>query len=544
MIIAHNLGALNSFNKLNKNANATTKVLEKLSSGLRINRASDDAAGLSISEKMRAQIRGLNQAERNIQDGMSLTQVAEGGLGQVEDSLQRMRELCVQAANGTLCSKDRQNIQDEVNQIIAGIDNTANNTNFNGIPLLNRPQRSESAQGTPSVSWANKITSGPRYDMSVSWSSSNIAFSTTTGDTYMINSDGTNEHLILTAAYSPTLSRDGTKIAYVGCGSDTGINICNIDGSGKVKVSNATTLTSYSGYQASLSWSYDDQYIYYGGNFGQIERTNVSTGLSEVVIDKFDSANLIEASISPNGNSILFSTDNYEIYLANSDGTGIHKLVDSGFAPAFSPDGTKFAYMDYSTGGISVMNIDGSGKTNLTEGLPSGGYMNPAWSSDGKQIAFYSFTDKDIWVGNLEELFNTPTSYSTPAEITLQVGAGSGDTFVVTLSDVRSSNIGISDVVVDPAEMAMASIGKVDSAINTVSSERSRFGAYHNALEHVINNVSNYEINLSTAESRIRDADMSKEMIDMVKNNILSQASQAMLAQANQIPQGILQLLK
>lgn len=542
MIIAHNLIATNSLNSLNKNNKATSRVLEKLSSGLRINRADDDAAGLAISEKMRAQIRGLNQAQRNIQDGTSLVQVAEGGLSQVGNELQRMRELCVQAANGTLNSDDRQMIQEEINQLIAGIDNTANNTNFNGIPLLNRAQQTSSAGGTPSNTWVNKITSGPRQDMSVSWSGGIIAFSTSSGDTYIINSDGTNEHMILSEAYSPTLSRDGTRIAYVdNNGSDFGIYVCDIDGSNKVKLADDTTLTAYFGYQTSLSWSSNDQYIYYGGDLGQIERVNVSTAVSEVVIDKFDSASLAEPSISPDGSKILFSNSVNEVYIANAYGTGIHKLTD-GLAPAFSPDGTKFAYVN-STSGISIMNVDGSGEINLTEGLPGDGYFNPSWSSDGTKIAFYSLSDGDIWVGNLDELSVSPVNNLLPRDITLQVGAGCGDTFVVDLSDVRSVSIGVSSIIVDPAEMAMASIGKVDIAINTVSSERSKFGAYQNALEHVLNNVSNYEINLTAAESRIRDADMSKEVMDMVRNNILSQASQAMVAQANQLPQGVLKLL-
>ncbi|MFZ7944682.1 flagellin [Neobacillus sp. 19] len=271
MIINHNLTAANTLNKMNKHEKATASATQKLSSGLRINNAADDASGMAISQKMKSQIRGLQQAEHNIQDGISLLQTADGGLEQIENPLlQRMRELAIQAANSTLSKEDRQSIQTEIEQIKQGINDLANNTNFNGIPLLNLPAKN----------------------------------------------------------------------------------------------------------------------------------------------------------------------------------------------------------------------------------------------------------------------------------INLQVGAGSGDTIKIELTDARTTTLGIDAVKVDPIEEAEKAIANIDLAFEKVLNERTKYGSYQNGLEHVLNNVANMVFHLTAANSRIEDADMAFESMELAKNNILFQASGAILAQANSQPNSVLQLLK
>ncbi len=407
MIVAHNMPAQNSINKLKNNNKNMSNSIEKLSSGLRINKSADDAAGLSISEKMKAQIRGLHQAQRNIQDGISLIQTAEGGLANILDPpLQRMRELAIQAANDTLSLDDRQAIQKEINQMIKEIDGVANNTEFNGIKLLN---------GTIS----KNTTLVPQSTMS------------------------TSGH----GAY--------TTIA------DGWINLG--DYGGKVKFNP-------------------------GQQVIQDEKNRLFTTLS------------VNVQWNDNGKPVHF--DVYDFY--------------EGLLVAFEHPITTFEY-----NGIT---FDLSDAYRPDCDRPGGA------ASSGNGVII-------ITPGN-----NDHPILSNP--INLQVGANSGQVFTVDISKVDSSSLGVGGINVLTKNTAETAIGKIDTAIKIASAERSRMGAYQNALEHIGKNVSNYEINLTAAKSRITDTDMAKEMMQLVKENILSQAAQNMLTQANASPQMVLQLFK
>ena len=367
MRIQHNIAALNSYRNLTGNNNAVSKNLEKLSSGYRINRAGDDAAGLAISEKMRAQITGLNTAQKNAQDGVSLVQTAEGALTEVHSMLNRMVELAGQSANGTYSeSIDRENLQKEIESLRDEIDRIADSTNFNGINLLDG-----------SLADPNK-----------------------------------------------TLKISG-KIA--------GTAITGTDG-------------------------------------------------------KYDLSGQLQAgdSITINGNTFTYND--------KADGT----------------DGKTFKTLDHVVAYAKKYGIELDTKTKTTA---TAKYTNTA---------------------------------ANPSSLSLQIGDTSDDfnQMEVSVNDMHAEALALDAIDISTQQGAKNAVSVIKNAINIVSSTRGDLGAIQNRLEHTINNLSVTAENMTAAESRIRDVDMANEMMAYTKNNILVQSSQAMLAQANQIPQGVLQLLQ
>lgn len=386
MIINNNITALNTYNQLNKNNKRLSNMIEKLSSGLAINQAADDAAGLAISEKMRAQIRGLDQAQRNIQDGISLIQTVEGGLGSIADQLQRARELFVQAANDTLTNQDRVAIQQEVEQIKNGINHIANHTEFNGKDSLNQ-----------SIEMVKE---------------------------YQVNK-------------TPMSFEDAKAYA-----------------------------NSQGGYLVSIT-SAEEQAT-------------------------------VQNVVSASGSGTLW------IGLTNQAGNWTWE------------SGEPLGYSNW----------------NPNEPSGSGGrahfYSNGKWNDVHGGYSVHSIIEFDKEIR---------------PELDLQIGANTEQSLTIELTDARTTALGINDIDLTTRTGAMTGITQLDQAIQQVSSERGKFGSYQNRLEHTLHNVTNYEVNLSAAESRIRDTDMAKEMMVFTKQTILTQASESMLSQANQIPQRILSLL-
>ncbi len=371
MRINHNISALNTYNKMTVTQNASKKNMEKLSSGQRINRAGDDAAGLAISEKMRGQIRGLEQAATNAQDGISLIQTAEGALNETHAILQRMRELSVQSANDTNTAEDRAQLQNEVDQLSFEVTRIAKDTTFNNSNLL-----------------------------------------------------------------------DG---------------------------------------------SFDGKF-HIGANAGQ----NLS-----VNIGKMDAATL----------GTVGTTKHEGLTVVNGTGQGIEvKIVDGGVNSVAGANLLTFA--------DNVMTVEVGG---LTAGAAAGG--NPIKADDIAEFINNSATMQELGISVKSDGSNLQTETAGTIKVT-------------------------SGITIATQEEASNSITAIDQAINTVSSERAKMGAVQNRLEHTINNLSTSAENLTAAESRIRDVDMAKEMMEMTKNNILQQAAQSMLAQANQTPQNVLQLLR
>ena len=401
MRIQHNIAALNSYRNLTGNNNAVSKNLEKLSSGYRINRAGDDAAGLAISEKMRAQITGLNTAQKNAQDGVSLVQTAEGALTEVHSMLNRMVELADQSANGTYDNAvDRANLQKEIASLKDEIDRIADSTNFNGINLLD----------------------------------GSLSTSTTT-----------------TLSGKEATPNAGVDLKFTFADQFKGNNI-------NVKLENKA------------------------GGKGQIDAVVADDGTITLKMDA----------------TVAHSASEIQKALANANIDAVKDKVDNAKMKSLLASAT----------------VTGAGTTGLTGGTAFAG-----------------------------------TATTTPPKgksLTLQIGDTSKDfnQMAVSVGDMHGEALGIADIDISTQVGAQTAVDKIKSAINSVSSTRGDLGAIQNRLEHTINNLSVTSENMTAAESRIRDVDMANEMMAYTKNNILVQSSQAMLAQANQLPQGVLQLLQ
>lgn len=424
MRINHNISALNTYNKLGTNQLNASKNMEKLSSGLRINRAGDDAAGLAISEKMRAQIRGLDMATKNANDSISLIQTAEGALNETHSILQRMRELAVQATNDTNTDADRTELQAEINQLIAEIDRIGNATEFNTKKLLDGTAKGvvERKDGTGVINNNSNLTIDQadllRFQEDAKNASVNGSFT-----------------IIKT---SETVDASGNTL------SDFTI----YDNNGNV----AATISTSGGAAGS------------GGGFA------------------------IDA------NTFTFTTSGAQVLFNSGSLNGAAKKVS-----------------------IDIDNIQAT--------AASGGLKV------GESITFVFTKQQDA-------------ETDVNSAILTQIGANGGQSSFISMNDMRSRALDIDEIDVTDKWKASAAIERVNAALTKVSSQRSSLGAAQNRLEHTINNLTTASENLSSAESRIRDVDMAKEMMELTKNNILSQASQAMLAQANQVPQGVLQLLQ
>ena len=418
MMINHNLASLNTYNKLNSNTNATSKSLEKLSSGLRINRSGDDAAGLAISEKMRGQISGLNQAGRNAQDGISMIQTGEGALNETHSILQRMRELAVQGTTDTNTAADRSNMQSEMDALNKEVDRIATTTQFNTKNLLDG-----SMGGAVNAAVKNVLTNTQVQ------ASAGTAIASTTALTALTD----------------------------GSGNNLGI------------VSSDTITATY----------------YQNGTFVTKQLTVASTGSAVNLLSDISGTALVTAG-----------------GISATSGA----LVDTAAVAGFSGAITGLT--------ITVKDSTGTLKTSATNALSN-------------------FTETTAAANQV-----------TDGRATLLIGANANQTVAVDISRMDSSALGTTNLQVGTMAQANSSITAIDNAIAKVSTQRSNMGALQNRLEHTINNLTTSSENLTAAESRVRDVDMAKEMMNFQKSNILSQAATAMLAQANQQPQGVLQLLR
>ncbi len=496
MRINNNISALNTFRQYTANTNSANKSMEKLSSGLRINRAGDDAAGLAISEKMRAQIRGIKMASKNSQDAISLVQTAEGALTETHAILQRMRELSVQSASDTNESIDREALQSEFAQLQAEIDDIASQTKFNNMSLLD---------GSYSAGKASAVATGLASGISVTLSTGASAGTHNIGN--VTNWSGPSAAQSGTAAvtFTPTAtvtaaSVNGTVAAgaqYNGIyylkaeGDDLGaMTFTLVDSGGATVATSSTTEVDASGANQVI-------------NFGAYGNVSITTN-----------------AIAAAGLETTF------------DGTaGGLTLTISGGADAKT---TTTATI----GGQAVSSTDSTVQLATGVTLNISSLTSADWASEAAlNTALFGSA------GGSGSVAVSVSAAKTP--LTIQTGANEAQTLGINLGDMGTSALGItSSVKIDSLSDASSAITTVDNAIKDVSTQRASLGAIQNRLEHKINNLDTSAENLQAAESRIRDVDMAQEMVEFTKNNILLQAAQSMLAQANAQPQGVLQLLR
>lgn len=502
MIINHNMGAINAQRNMGINSGAASKSMEKLSSGLRINRAGDDAAGLSISEKMRAQIRGLDQASTNAEDGISMIQTAEGALNETHSILQRMRELSVQAGNDTNADTDRSAIQEEINQLTSEINRIGNTTEFNTQKLLN---------GDKSATGIKTITAGSKEVTAV-------GASTTIGG-LTISDDGTNGSILngieikyvvdSGAAADAAASWSGTELT-ITVKSDTDATAAKV----QTAIQGATT-----GAPAGLDVT---KISVAGTTLSATSSTNNATmagGVSakDAVAGEY-SFDLREGNVNVAGYSYTY--DNTKTLEENA----------ADLKTAFDGDATASAKYTMTVAG---------GKITLTEAAGKEGAGIPEVSGAGIKDPSVK-----LQIGANENQSMSISISDMRSEALGLVGSGKGFTADSTVTDGTNSTNVQNALDVSTSDNAGNATTIINNAIEKVSGQRSALGAYQNRLEHTINNLETSSENLTAAESRIRDTDMASEMSEYSKNNILQQAAQAMLAQAKSAPEQVLQLLR
>ena len=542
MRIQHNVMAMNAYRNYSNNTSALSKNLEKLSSGYKINRAGDDAAGLAISEKMRAQITGLDKAQDNAKDGISLVQTAEGALTEVHDMLNRMVELATQSANGTYDNEtDRANLQKEVDQLQSEINRIADSANFNGIKLLDGSLSGGGTISGVSVSDTTAVAAtftsgdfavaddaqvaGDTLEYTVAWKdaagnehATTVNFTVGDTTTELIAADGTKYSLTatatkselqnavlaelkkdsdLTSAFDITTSTDALKFTSKGTGNE-GATITAINGSGTI--STADLGADIAGSTAGAN------------SMQKLDLTGVTALAGSETADAMNKA--------------VFEINGKKFVLAQSSATD--------------------AQLKSLGSDVTVIKLQGTAYTAANDAANVAAALSRVTGMDFKAattadaVTGSGITANDILYNGDEKLS------ASGGGLTLQIGdtSDSYNQLTVSVQDMHTSSLGIDAISIATQEGAQAAVDVVKNAINMVSDVRGTLGATQNRLDHTINNLSVMEENIQDAESSIRDTDVAEEMMDYTKNNILIQSAQAMLAQANQVPQGVLQLLQ
>ncbi|WED56047.1 flagellin [Exiguobacterium profundum] len=487
MIINHNLNSMNAHRNMSFNTTQTGKAMEKLSSGLRINRAGDDAAGLAISEKMRGQIRGLDQATRNSQDGISMIQTAEGALNETHSILQRMRELSVQSATDTNTKDDRTKIQSEVNELAKEITRISNDTEFNTQNLMagglsSTFQIGANASQNIKLSISAMDASSLGVAGQVLTQGTTTAVGGVTGVTSLGSGLTAQTYRLQTTATAAT-----TAVAATAAAGTTGV----------------------AGTEGTIGGAY----------------TGAEDAQLRIRVDAIDGSNAPTAvSVSFDGGDTWGASSAYSAGMNIGNGLQWTASADPyavGNTVSTTLDAQSFTLQLKTAGGVNV----GSAVT-----------VNNAQTSA---------TIGDSSIGATMDVSFAAGAITTAAASNFQAVTAQGSTSaVVSNGTVTQKATTTAGVDVSSQGSANLAITKIDSAIQKVSEQRSSLGAVQNRLEHTINNLSTSAENLQAAESRVRDVDMAKEMMNFTKNNILNQAAQAMMAQSNQQPQAVLQLLR
>jgi len=529
VIINHNLMAMNAHRQLALNNTAGSKSTEKLSSGYRINRAGDDAAGLAISEKMRGQIRGLNQASRNAQDGISLIQTAEGALNETHAILQRMRELAVQAASDTYTLDDRREIQKEINQLLDEIDRIANNTEFNTKKLIDGSLAATGATaptgGGSGAATATATVTGTTID-DLNFSGGEVSFKINDADISISgNFSGISE--LVSELQAQINTALGSGVVTVSNSGDALILTASEDivlagsGLGDLGLTSGTyQAQAASGASGGTGTTTGGAKIHIGANQGQSLTIHINSMKTSDLGGGTGAA-------APTGGGSGAAT-------ATVTGSTIDDLNFSGGEVSFKINDADIS-ISGNFSGISelVSELQAQINTALGSGVVT-------VSNSGDALILTASEDIVLAGSGLADLGLTSGTYQAQA-----AGGASGGTGTTNIASLKVDNVDTATTGgVLTQSGADAAITNINIAITQVSAERSKLGALQNRLEHTIKNLDNVSENLQASEARIRDLDMAKEMMEFTRISILQQAATAMLAQANQQPQTVLQLLR
>ena len=521
MRIQHNITALNAANRLKSNESTVAKNIQKLSSGYRINSAADDAAGLAVSEKMREQISGLTQAEDNTKNGISLVQTAEGGLNETSAILQRMNTLATESANGTYKNEDRGNLQLEVTHLKTEIDRIANSTKFNEISLLDG---SLSANGSASITTSLTPTTTPAAKAKAvigGWDLTDLA-NDNDNVTYTVNyTDATGASKTATAKL--TLDKTGNKLT-----DDKGVETTTVGAPSVANIGDAL----YKNFSANTSLT--DLFTVTKDSSGNITFEAKTAGLGKGAVTSITTSD----SKNPSSSTITPATDEVTNFSFSSQTVFDSAAPTSAKSAVFDINGKKFAFAKAGT-------TDAQIKASL--------------GADVNAVVLTGASVGNTDVSNLATAINAKTGLTaTPSGTNITLTAATGKALVfqvgaensddqraqLNIDNMNSSSLGLKDLDISTQDGANAAIDIIKSAIATVSTTRAQLGGLQNELEHTANNLGTMNENLTSAESTIRDVDMTDEYVQFSKNQILSQAANAMLAQANTQPQNVLSLLK
>jgi flagellin len=534
MIINHNMAAINANRNLGISGSLIAKTQEKLSSGLRINRAADDAAGLAVSETMRAQINGLTQASRNSQDATSLIQTAEGALTETHSILDRMRELAVQASNDTYTANDRLEMQKEVDQLKSEIDRIANTTSFNNKLLLDG---SASALASTDNATTNVFVRG-----------SLLSGGTSAAGTYQVQ-----VQLVTGGASQVQVSNIMTDktTGLTASGTEKLSQIAQFyDSSGKFLLANdqVITITQGDGKQATFNISGQDTLDSVAQKFANAITNTGTNGLGQSAIAGvtvsdvarfLGTADVASQALSVAGTFVLSSGK------VDQDGN-INVIADQGILNAFGFNEVKAATA--STYGVTITNAT-TGATVLASTNIAGNQVlgllnkNVDFKFDANAATLQSYNSDQGYFSAIATATATTYIHLVNNSQTFQIGANEMQNMDAAIGNMKAAALGVDNIQITNVRDAGRAITKIDAAITRVSDQRATLGAVQNRLDHTNNNLGVATENITASESRIRDANMAKEMMEFTRLNILTQASNAMLAQANQQPQQVLQLL-
>lgn len=525
MRINHNISALKANNQLLKTNKLLDSSLTKLSSGYRINSAADDSAGLAISEKMRTQIAGLDQASRNASDGISVIQTAEGALQEVESMLQRMRELGIQSSNGTNTAKDRAAIQSEIDQLNDEVKRISSTTEFNTMKLLDgsidrksysnnskvnlvslsdsvevgdyklnitRDARQAAVAGTQIPSFGNDVSGNAYTTLTRTVSASEAGTIDINGETVKIEAGDSVE-----AVYEKL--RDA--------GDKVGVKVFATAMPLAVSKTNNVDLAGYTSTQLNAG----DALVFVSNGYGSEEKIELncsSASLGTLL-------GLSSTKVTANGVDAVATLNTTSPSLFQKTAT-------------ISAKGNKLTVSDRDGFKMTFEVEPGTVGTTFTDKLTDGTNATLTDDTNPADLAKAATTVSVLDAGPMD----------------LQIGANDGQTMSVSIPKVTPETLGIDDINVGTADGAEKAVSMLDDAINTVSAIRSKLGAYQNRLEHSISNLDTSSQNMTESISRIEDVDMAEEMANYTQKQVLSQAGTSMLAQANKRPQEILSLLQ